>query len=818
MTTWYYNRPLQLISQRDTIKHEIVWKIGVTLIHVPCWWDGNAESLQATINFSRPGTFKNIHSEMIPLNPSNEFFNVRKVKQVGELMGASFSASVEGIPNTISPEEPWWLGEKYDGIRCCWNPLNKTLYTRVGNRLNFVGPYITIMPPIFLDCEAWFGRGSFADSAALLHSDTTKSPFLRLITFDKPDISSHRLKFERRYKALLNTVDKLNPIVIVAMRVRCTDPSFLAFILDTLIADGAEGVILRKKGSPYIHGKSDLLWKLKTVRDDAEALVVREEPDSTFMLQRPNGSTFLVSAPKNMNLKKGDVVTFTYENYTRNSVPTNPKILHVRYDLNWGDVVREYLAQLKKGNENAKKPQDHADMRNRKNVRSFFESFAKRKNLDPLLAHTWYSVAQELRGQKEMRSIVTNYGSYIKALQAAFPESRFQESKFSSMPYNYWTDIQNRYKYFCSLAKRNAFDPVDAKGWYSLSLESIIKDKNINSIISYYNYSFSKALLHLFPNIGLDKSVLTSLVSPYTVSNQRMVLQSFAERQGFDPLVAENWYSISKDALYAYSDTRFVEKLYKGNLKTALTTIFPDIGLVAENFDLKEPRVYSKRERRQFFDEFASAANFDPLVPANWYSVSAESILEKKNAYAILRMYKRNLITALVDVYPEIGLDIAKFGYWERPSNRKLFFTKYAQQKRFDPLVPENWYNLKKADIIHLEGAHEVLQYYRGNLALALFQLFPRIGFEREKFGSWKKPGNYWKSAANRAKFFNEIARQIGVDPLLPESWYNLQSSTVYAHKGVASVLQFHNKSVRQALIELYPNIGLQKSKFLFLQ
>ena len=79
MTTWYYNRPLQLISQRDCIrlhscsfylilflfftfyistlifhnsilllqmvsfKQEIVGKTGVTLVHVPCWWDGNAE-------------------------------------------------------------------------------------------------------------------------------------------------------------------------------------------------------------------------------------------------------------------------------------------------------------------------------------------------------------------------------------------------------------------------------------------------------------------------------------------------------------------------------------------------------------------------------------------------------------------------------------------------------------------------------------------------------------------------------------------------------------------------------------------------------
>ena len=35
------------------------------------------------------------------------FILVRKVKHVGELMGASFSASVEGIRNEVSPENPW---------------------------------------------------------------------------------------------------------------------------------------------------------------------------------------------------------------------------------------------------------------------------------------------------------------------------------------------------------------------------------------------------------------------------------------------------------------------------------------------------------------------------------------------------------------------------------------------------------------------------------------------------------------------------------------------------------------------------------------
>jgi hypothetical protein len=33
---------------------------------------------------------------------------------------------------------------------------------------------------------------------------------------------------------------------------------------------------------------------------------------------------------------------------------------------------------------------------------------------------------------------------------------------------------------------------------------------------------------------------------------------------------------------------------------------------------------------------------------------------------------------------------------WEDVRNRKLFFEKYAEENGFDPLVPQNWYKVKK--------------------------------------------------------------------------------------------------------------------------
>lgn len=37
--------------------------------------------------------------------------------------------------------------------------------------------------------------------------------------------------------------------------------------------------------------------------------------------------------------------------------------------------------------------------------------------------------------------------------------------------------------------------------------------------------------------------------------------------------------------------------------------------------------------------------------------------------------------------------------YWHKTENRRNFFERYAEQHQFDPLVPQNWYNISEDDI-----------------------------------------------------------------------------------------------------------------------
>lgn len=64
----------------------------------------------------------------------------------------------------------------------------------------------------------------------------------------------------------------------------------------------------------------------------------------TIAFFRPNGNIFTVPFEDNQvaNLKMGDVVTFAFENSLRRGVPLNPKIVKLRNDISWQDVIRSY--------------------------------------------------------------------------------------------------------------------------------------------------------------------------------------------------------------------------------------------------------------------------------------------------------------------------------------------------------------------------------------------------------------------------------------------------------------------------------------------
>eukprot|EP00026_Physarum_polycephalum_P003145 Phypoly_transcript_03154.p1 GENE.Phypoly_transcript_03154~~Phypoly_transcript_03154.p1 ORF type:complete len:822 (-),score=127.19 Phypoly_transcript_03154:90-2411(-) len=78
------------------------------------------------------------------------------------------------------------------------------------------------------------------------------------------------------------------------------------------------------------------------------------------------------------------------------------------------------------------------------------------------------------------------------------------------------------------------------------------------------------------------------------------------------------------------------------------------------------------------------------------------------------------------------------------------------------------------------------------------------------------KPRQYanWGDAKIRRKFFEDFAQEANFDSLVAENWYTVNSKKLL-HKGAdAMINQYYGGSYINALLDLFPNIGLHANKF----
>eukprot|EP00026_Physarum_polycephalum_P001933 Phypoly_transcript_01936.p1 GENE.Phypoly_transcript_01936~~Phypoly_transcript_01936.p1 ORF type:complete len:910 (+),score=132.37 Phypoly_transcript_01936:109-2838(+) len=831
ISTWYMHVPLPQVQERDAIKNEEVRKNTTALIPVPCWWDGSARSLKATVHFHCPELFAP-SNRIIPLNPPIDYFDGRMIPDVGEVMLASFP-SLQNFAKTITPQNTWWMGEKYDGVRACWNGYRKLMLSRNINRLHVSKKIMERLPKMCLDCELWFGRGNFHEALQIVGQTPPDSlwPFLRLLAFDKPDFPTQNLAFESRYKFIVDAVPSSHPIVILAARYLCSTRKQLMIAIKHVIKDGGEGVILRKPKTLYERGRTQNLIKLKASRGDKEALVL-DINSRSILLQLPEGNTFEVPAKQKKTLKKGkrslargDVVTFEYYSYSHNALPVRPKLVRIRSDLSWGEVIRTNKTQSL--NEHSRKAfgfkpkaSRSSTAEKRKNMRVVLEKYAKTRNLDPLLPDTWYNIARDFVKLKEARKIRLHFGgSFIRAVLALFPNIGLEPTGFSVVPKKFWADMNNRRNLFCKFAKLKNFDPLIPENWYPVVREDLVILKGAATTLEYYNGTISAALVHLFPDIGLDATKFNSMPRNYwdSTQNRRQFFEKFAEDRGFNPLVAENWYSVRAEDLLERKEGKTMQYLYQANLGNALIQLFPEVPLSSVKLHSLLPSAHwqDPANQRHFFESFARDNQFDPLVPENWYTVRRDDLMKYKNSLFIKVKYNGNFVDALQALFSEIRLNPGKFTfvpkrYWANPFNQKQFLDRFAKDRGFDPLVAKNWYSITSDMLLSVKGGWAIWHYHKGGFANVLQTLYPSIGLDATKFGT--PPKNYWNEPENRKKFFMGMAADSGFDPLLPENWYLIRPIDVRSRKGGSAVLAHYNH-FSEALLHLFPNIGLDPRK-----
>lgn len=168
------------------------------------------------------------------------------------------------------PIEGWVMSEKLDGVRGFWD--GKQLLSRQG--LPFAPPdyFVQNFPPFAIDGELFSERGKFEEISATVRSANPKGWYkLKLHVFDVPNATGDLFA---RLAVLENYLEtNPTPYIQIIEQIPIRNKTDLNNFFTLIQKSGGEGVVVRNPQSPYIHGRSAQILKIKTV-DDEECTVV----------------------------------------------------------------------------------------------------------------------------------------------------------------------------------------------------------------------------------------------------------------------------------------------------------------------------------------------------------------------------------------------------------------------------------------------------------------------------------------------------------------------------------------------------------------
>lgn len=236
----------------------------------------------------------------------------------------------------------WVMSEKLDGVRGFWD--GSQLISRQGNPLAPPDYFIEDFPPFAIDGELFSERGKFEEIAATVRSASPKGWYkLKLYVFDVPNAEGDL--FTRLDKLRQYLRERPTPYIEIIEQIPIESRSHLDQFFQHIQQQGGEGVVVRNPNSPYIHGRSAQILKLKAVFDEECRVVAHHQGRGknanrlgaiTCENQRGRfriGSGFSDKERENPP-QIGTLITYKYRGLTQSGKPRFATFYRIRADQN----------------------------------------------------------------------------------------------------------------------------------------------------------------------------------------------------------------------------------------------------------------------------------------------------------------------------------------------------------------------------------------------------------------------------------------------------------------------------------------------------
>jgi DNA ligase-1 len=244
----------------------------------------------------------------------------------------------EGIPLA-----DYWVSEKYDGIRACWD--GQRLLTRGGETIHAPHWFTRGWPLRAMDGELWGGRGRFEETVSAVRQQAPNERAWRQISYMVFDLPRDPGEFDRRLAALQALVEGMRlPWVVEVRQRKVAGHRELRALLEEVEQQGGEGLVLHRGASLYQAGRSDDLLKYKS-QEDADARVIDYLPGKgkyagqvgALLVETPQGLRFglgsgLTDAQRRTPPPLGSMVTYRYRGLHAGGKPRFAVLLRQRPD------------------------------------------------------------------------------------------------------------------------------------------------------------------------------------------------------------------------------------------------------------------------------------------------------------------------------------------------------------------------------------------------------------------------------------------------------------------------------------------------------
>jgi DNA ligase-1 len=244
--------------------------------------------------------------------------------------------------------EGWLVSEKLDGCYSYWT--GKKFLSRQGLDFNVPKEFIENFPDVVMCGELWAGRDNFELTGVLRMKEPTMEDFknIKFIAFDMPESTK---KFSERLEDLRLIAEK-HPCISVIKTWKFTGHDDLMKQLKEYEDMKCEGLMLHNPDALYEKKRSKNLLKVKSF-SDGEATVIGYSPGSgkyegktgALKVKTDEGLAFklgtgLKDADRENPPAIGSIVTYRYNDTTKNGIPRFPRYIGIRIDsdLKLGEI------------------------------------------------------------------------------------------------------------------------------------------------------------------------------------------------------------------------------------------------------------------------------------------------------------------------------------------------------------------------------------------------------------------------------------------------------------------------------------------------